>query len=138
MEEIRLPRSGLAPLVFTGGLIEGADVRGQRQGGRDQNRWFELAVYRTKGGKYVLSIDYKTCWQGELDHEYAEVLDDPASLTAALRDYEVGIPDLVQGFPPGAAYADKQARLLQDLTRRFQAQVSELLGADPAFAERVE
>jgi hypothetical protein len=138
MDEITLPRTGKAPLVFTGELVPGADVRGHSVNGRDANRWFDLAVYRTKSGRYVLSIDYKTCWQGELGHEFAEVLDDPAALKDELREYELGIPEIVQGYPPGDAYADKQARLLADVRRRFQAQVSELLGADPAFAERVE
>jgi len=42
----------------------------------------------------------------------------------------------VRGYPPGDAYAERQARLVADVQERYLAQVSEVLSADE-FAERL-
>src|SRR4051794_1225207 len=56
-EDIILPRSGKAPLVFRGQQL--AVVFGQRHLGREHNRWHELVVYRTEGGRYMVRIAYR-------------------------------------------------------------------------------
>lgn len=61
-----LRRTGQAPLRFQGELLAEAD--GEYESGRDFNRWHELTVYRTRGGKYVLRIAYRSAHQGELDN----------------------------------------------------------------------
>lgn len=132
-EEVVLPRTGLAPLKFRGELVAWSD--GSRQGGREQNRWHELAVYRTAGGKFVVSVEYHTRWQGEQGHEVAAVVDGPADVVRKLAEYDPA--EDVQGYPPGPAYADKQARLVADVTRRYKAQVSEVLAGEE-FAEEVD
>jgi hypothetical protein len=132
--KITLPRTGQAPLTFSGELL--ADTDGERQGGKEQNRWHELAVYRTAGGKYVIAIRYRTRWQGELDHDTAQIVAAPAGVATELMAYDPCAA--VQGFPAGAGYADRQERLLLDIRRRYDAQVSEILAADPSFAETVE
>jgi hypothetical protein len=133
-DAITLTRTGQAPLRFTGELLEESD--GHIQGGKDHNRWHELAVYRTNGGSYVVRIAYKTIWQGELDREMAEIVGKPEAVAEVLRDYDP--TSHVQGYPPGEHYAAKQARTLDDIRRRYDAQVSEILASAPEFAEVVE
>jgi hypothetical protein len=134
MDKIVLPRTGQAPLTFTGELLAESD--GERVAGKEANRWHELAVYRTAGGKYILRIAYRTRWEGELSHDEAEVVAAPEGVGATLRGYNPTGP--VQGFPVGDVYAERQGRLLADVRRRYNAQVSEVLESDPAFAEEVD
>lgn len=134
VEEHTLPRSGMAPLMFRGVLLAESD--GQRQAGREQNRWHELAVYVTEAGSYVVRIAYRTRWEGELDRDSAEVVEDAAGVGYTLQDYDPCAR--VQGYPVGDAYAERQARLMADVRRRYESQVSDLLRSSPAFAERVE
>ena len=133
-EERTLPRSGEAPLRFRGVLLAESD--GERQSGKEQTRWHELAVYRTVGGKFVVRIAYRTRWQGELDHDDAAIVDRADKVAAALREYDPTAH--VGGFPPHASYAERQAWLLADIRRRYEEQTSEILAASPEFAEVVE
>ena len=132
-ETITLPRSGQPPLRFRGELL--AESCGERQAGREQTRWHELAVYRTAGGVFVVRVAYLTRWEGELDRDEATVTD-AAGVGKVLRDYDPTSP--VQGYPPGGAYAERQARLCADVRRRYEEQVSSLLAAAPEFAEEVQ
>lgn len=131
-ETITLPRSGHAPLRFTGELI--AETDGRAVAGRDHNRWHTLAVYRTSAGRYVVAIGYRTRWEGELDRDLALVCGSPADVAETLLAFDPC--DGVQGYPAGEAYAAKQARLILDLRQRFEALVSEVLDSDE-FAEEI-
>ena len=71
MDKHIIKRDGLPPISFTGELLAAADNRVNRDGNR-ANRWTEIEIYRTKGGKYVASIERKTCWQGEEDNTTAD------------------------------------------------------------------
>ena len=132
-EPVTLQRTGNSPLTFTGELL--ASANGERQAGKEQNRWHEVAVYRTGGGRYVVSVHYRTRWQGELDHGQAEVAETAAEAAAVLRDYDPC--GRVQGYPAGDHYAEKQSRLMADLRARYDTLVSEVLSGEE-FAERVE
>ena len=129
--EIILPRSGQAPLKFRGELL--AENDGQRVAGREQNRWHELRIYRAED-KIVVAIGYRTRWQGECEHDAAEAVDGLGRVAGVLRDYD--LESQVGGYPPGPVYAERQQRLLQDLRRRYDQQVSELLSA-PEYAEDI-
>lgn len=132
--EITLPRSGQAPLVFVGEMLAESD--GERVSGREQNRWHELAVYRTPGGKFVVRIAYRTRWQGELEHNAAEVCQQPREVATVLRDHNPTAA--VVGYPTGSGYKDKQARLMADIRGRYEEQISEILASAPEFAERID
>jgi crotonobetainyl-CoA:carnitine CoA-transferase CaiB-like acyl-CoA transferase len=134
MNEMILQRTGLAPLRFRGELL--ARSEGRIQNGRDHNRWHDLRVYRTAGGTFVVAIGYRTQWQGESDHDQAETCPEPGDVVTVLTTYDPTGP--VTGYPAGDAYAEKQARLLADVRRRFEVQVSEILAANPAFAEVID
>ena len=105
MAEIRLQRTGDAPLRFDGELVGDSD--GQRQAGRDRNRWHDLAVYRLKDGQYVVAIAYRTQWQGELDHHEAAVVSTAKDIVEVLREYDPC--GHLGGFPAGPQYAERQA-----------------------------
>jgi hypothetical protein len=128
-----LPRSGQAPLKFTGEKI--ASSEGRIQNGRDHNRWHDLTVYRTAAGAYVVQIEYRTQWQGECEHAEAIVCSDAAGVEDVFRVYDPA--QHCQGYPSGAAYDDRQARLVQDLRARYEAQVSEVLTGEE-FAEKLD
>jgi hypothetical protein len=120
MTAITLSRTGLRPLAFEGELLAEADSR-QPQGAC-QNRWWSLKLYRT-GERYVVSVSYRTQWQGEHDTDRVEVLDTAESIEKWLLNH----PFLagVTGYPKG--HEDRQARLEQALRLCWQAAVTELL-----------
>ena len=66
MEKHTINRTGLPPIVFTGEQIASADNAIGHNG--HANRWFEVRIYRTKGGRYVASFGRFTQWQGESNH----------------------------------------------------------------------
>jgi hypothetical protein len=129
--EITLDRTGLPPLRFRGEEV--ARVEGRWSRGRETNRWHEVAVYRTEGGRHVVAIGYRTLWQGELDHDHVTHAAAPAAVIEALQDYAPLAH--IGGYPPGESYREKQDRLQADILRRWEALVSELyerLGPDYA------
>ncbi len=88
MENYIVKRDGDRDLKFTGTVI--ADVSSHSYQGPNQNRWSEITVYRTKGGKYVVSTIGRTCWQGEHDRHGATLCDTPEAVVDALRQEEDG------------------------------------------------
>ncbi len=133
-QEFTLTRTGDSPLKFSGEKI--AEANGRIRSGQEQNRWHEIRAYRTDGGKYVLEIQYCTCWQGEDGHSHVSVHDDPAALADELKSY---YPlEHVLGFPPHPQFASKQARLEESLRLRWETVVSDLLGDIPEAADKRE
>ncbi len=133
IESFSVSRSGQAPLAFTGECLGRSN--GDNRGGREQNRYHNIAVYRTQGGKWVLYVEYCTHWQGEEGRDTASVHDTAEGLCDGLAIYPWQRD--VQGYPAGTAYADRQQRLLDDVGRRFSNQVSEVLASEE-LAERVD
>lgn len=135
MNTYTLQRTGDTPLRFRGERI--AEASSRIVGGQERNRWFELALYRTVGGTYVAAIGFRSQWQGEHDEDRAAACETPA----AVRD-ELTVRDPIPvgiGFPPGAAYAEKQARLLVALRHDYDALVTELFeGVADEFAETID
>jgi len=133
-QEFTLTRTGGRPLVFTGEKI--AEVDGRIHSGQEQNRWHKVRAYRTDGGKYVLEIEYCTCWQGEDGYSCVSVHDTPVALADEITCY---YPlEHVMGFPPHPQFAEKQARLEEGLRLRWETLVSELLDSIPGAAEKLE
>ena len=133
METYQIERTGRAVLAFRGDLV--AEAPGRRAAGRDQTRWHDLALYRTAAGRYVLAVEYRTLWEGELGHTFAEIVD-LADVARRLGEYDPTA--CIQGLPARPDHADRQARLLDGIRQRYNVQVSELLGQVPDPAERVE
>lgn len=136
MTKITINRTGNAPLAFDGELLaEATSHPGDATNNHLRNRWHDLAVYRTAGGRYVAVVTYRTRWQGEIEHTAAADLDTPADVATWFRAYSP--TDHVTGYPLGAAYDAKRQRLHQELTLGYDDALTRLLAADPAFAERV-
>jgi hypothetical protein len=131
-----LQRTGNTSLKFDGEIVaESRPALGSGKKGKDPQRWHELVIYKTAGGKFVLAISYRAEWKGEQSHYSADILPDVASVIAAIRKYDP--VSHVRGFPPGEVYAERQQRLLAEIRQRFDAQVGELLNRDE-FAEVIE
>lgn len=54
----------------------------------DKERWIEMTIYRTRGGKYVVAGVGKTTVQGETERNWAHVIEEPIGVIEAmyLRD----------------------------------------------------
>jgi hypothetical protein len=48
---------------FAGWML--TEVSSHSNQGPSQNRWTEISIYRTRGGKYIVQIVGLTCYQGE-------------------------------------------------------------------------
>lgn len=131
-----LTRTGRAPLAFDGETL--ADASSKWTNGRENNRWHEVAVYRTVGGRYVVAVTYQTQWQGEQDYHWVVEASEPSEVSATLAEFGDQITEPVKGYPVGSAYAERQARLMSDLRQRYDSLVSEVLGADKAFCEVID
>jgi hypothetical protein len=131
-----LQRTGLPPLKFEGELIASASSHIRVNGGPLENRWHEIELYKTAGGKWVWQVAFRTCWQGEHDHYRAEVV---ASDQVVINDLTIEYEPLAhyQGYPPGAYYAEKDARQRDAILLGYQRAVSELL-SEAGIAEVVE
>jgi hypothetical protein len=83
MEQIEIRRTGLPPIRFTGEQIGKGSTRSIR--GEGQNRWTEVSIYHTQGGRYVAHVGRITCWQGETDHHAAVSKATPQEVVAWLK-----------------------------------------------------
>jgi len=68
-EQFTITRDGQPPLKFTGCQIGSGSNHSHE--GPSQNRWTEVSIYRTKGGKIVLKVTHRSRWQGESDRTTA-------------------------------------------------------------------
>ena len=87
MEKLIIKRDGLPPIAFTGEQIASADNRVGNDGNR-ANRWTEVSIYRTKGGKFIAALTRLTCWQGESDRRAAASFATAAEVIEWLKEGE--------------------------------------------------
>ena len=85
---IQITRTGEPPLRFTGTKIGSGDT--QIEGGNRANRWTEVNIYVTRGGKYIAHVGYRTCWQGEHGSDNARSFATPTELIGWLRSDNEG------------------------------------------------
>jgi len=95
IKSFKLTNDGARDVRFRGEKL--TSVSSHSHFGSRQNRWTELSLYRTVGGKLVLWIIGRTCWQGESDRHNVVICDDEAAVVAALEyDNEGGLGDLAK------------------------------------------
>lgn len=87
----------------------------------------ELALYRTAGGTYVAAVNWRSRWQGELDHDEVWLCETQEEAAEALRGYPPCLH--LVGFPPGRQFEGKQARVERDIEARYAQALSEVLAA---------
>ena len=124
MPKIRVLRTGDAPLEFDGEIL--ADVGGKLFRGKERNRWHEFTLYRA-GDKLVLSIRYRTQWEGEAEWAEVHICASNDEVLAVLRGFDPA--EKLQGYPPHEAFAAKQARLIEDLRATCENLISDLMEA---------
>ncbi len=123
----------MPPLEFEGELLGEFTSRShQNSVSGDQNRWWDVAIYREglncENG-YIAHIVWNSCWKGEgkfADIIEASTINDLADL---LRAYNP-LKSLV-GYPSGEHFEEKQARLKERFRGIYQhllSQVFEELG----------
>jgi len=121
---ITIPRTGDRPLQFDGDLI--AEATSRQQQGPCQSRWYELALYRTASGKYVVAIGYRTQWQGELPRDEAHV---ESTLAGAVEALKSTIPELpLHAFPAGGQFDAKRAHVEAAVRACYEHAITEILG----------
>jgi hypothetical protein len=82
-ETITLKRDGDRSLVFDGTRLgEGSSRRHQAP------RWFEVQIYRTASGRYVVAGAGKSVLPGEVDRCWAVECDEPREVVRALTRYD--------------------------------------------------
>jgi hypothetical protein len=133
MQTYTLSRTGDVPLKFEGDELAFITTRPDDPG--RFARWYEAAIYRTRGGTFVLFIAYRTN-RGEPSVERAILCDSPEAVRAELTRYDP--LEHLAGFPPGEAYAEKQARLERTLRLDWQTAVRDLFeGIEEEFSETI-
>lgn len=120
MKRHTLERTGQAPFVFTGEQV--AHTSGRHLSGKEANRYHEIALYQTKGGNWILQIQWSTHWQGEVGASYASQLASPVEVRDHLEAHNP-LQDL-QGYPPTQHYRQKQERLEDNVMRLWDQTVS--------------
>lgn len=124
-EECVTERDGNTPLAFTG-MLEW-EASSQASSGPLQNRWHDVKVYRTRGGKYVLAVRAASIWAGESDLHWAEVCDDAGKVLESMKGHDA-MPDS-WGYPAGHQFVEKQAALARALRAGWGRLISEAAAA---------
>ena len=138
MKEWTLDRGLQQPLSFTGELITYLDGIGQRSlwqslvGG---GRWHSLSVFRTREGRWVVYITFRTRVQGELDNREAFWCDQSADLPTVFAQYQQIAFPVIAARMVGAP--DSRQRNAMELMSRYQRQVAQLLSAIPAATVKI-
>lgn len=142
-ETFILPRDGQRPIRFVGERL--AEEDGRWWQGRDQNRWYVLALYRLDDGRYAASWQYKSLWQGEEEHDAVTVSSTLRSVVTDLEDFDPtawveGYRVLVSRYGPDqeTPYRERQETLLRGIAARYRAQVSRLCQAVQATEDVAE
>lgn len=135
MPQFTLARTGDVPVTFTGDWVFQGDT--SRKEGPGEKRYHHAGLYRTGKGRYVLEVVYHSKWPNEDDRSDVIVCDSVKSLRNAIREFNPIPPNI--GYPDGANYAYKQARLHQDLQSRFDNLIREMMmGVAGEVAERID
>lgn len=128
-----LSRDGQRAVRFQGTCL--AEARGSWHRGKDQNRYYDLSVYATEDGRFVVAWAYYTRWQGEEDYHRVEVSRSLASVVTDLENFDPtvwvqGYKGLIANHPhynkPGQKYYERQLALERGIRERYAAQVREL------------
>lgn len=131
-ETYTLSRDGLRAVRFQGTLL--AESSGKWHQQKDMNRWYDLMIYATDDGRFVVTWSYCSLWQGEQDHRRVEVASTLASVVTELEDFDP--TQWVEGYKAKIArhgaheapqeYRSRQATLDRQIRERYAAQVREL------------
>jgi hypothetical protein len=133
MKEWTLDRGLQPPVSFVGELISHQDGVGGRslwQSLTGGGRWHSLSVFRTREGRWVTYITFRSKVKGELGNREVFWCDQASDLPAIFSQYqEVAFPVLAARML-GDATAKQRHTI--ELIARYQRQVAQILAAIPA------
>lgn len=135
--EFTVPNGKASPICFAGSLI-GEDIGSDTYDQRMQ-RWWNIRLYRTKAGQYVLQLSYRNSGKvkREADRDYAFVRASAQDVAADLSAWDPMTG--VVGFPPLEQFARGQAQLVERMKARWTSQVQAFLERHADFfSVRVE
>lgn len=123
LADYSLPRTGLADIQFSGFKLAFARSPAYRRFEQNPDmkaHWFECAVYKTKGGTFVLAIAYR--WSGkkifrESAQDIVSTHKTESELVVALREFTA--TECVNGYPEGEHWAKKQEALMNSIEEDF-------------------
>lgn len=124
MAEFILPRTGAAPLQFSGELIA-QSIGEPPTSGKKWQRYHNLAIYRSDAGEYILAIAYRCTRDKEPDKDMAYVFAHPRYLADYLAQHNP--TSYVVGWPNTPRHRERRLADLADIDIRFRHQVSEVL-----------
>ena len=81
-----IKRTGQSPIKFSGNLL--SETGGNYFNGQQLNRYHRLRLYKTASKRYVLEIEYRTCWEGEFDYNEVQAFADSQEVTYFLETYD--------------------------------------------------
>lgn len=118
MKEVKLKRTGDAPVCFLGEVIAAkySAIADRKQ---------TITIYRVVQNRFAVSVDYSTKWPSEHDRHTVVVCKTSDEARKFLRDHDPVPPNI--GYPPGEKYAERQSRLIADLRGAYARLVSEVL-----------
>jgi len=132
-KEWTLDRGLQPPVAFTGELVAHQDGIGGRslwQSLTGGGRWHSLSLFRTREGRWVVYITFRSKVKGELGNREVFWCDQASDLPAIFSQYQqVAFPVLAARMlgDPGA-----RQRHAVELMARYQQQVAQLLATIPA------
>ncbi len=121
----KIERTGQRPLEFEGDKL--AEATTKNHAGKERNRWHEITIWKTKSGKYVAAIAYKTRWEGEADYDDAVVFDSTDQVSTLLEEYIFPNVGTI-GFPASPTYTERQGRLMSELEQAFRHAAGQVIG----------
>ncbi len=123
MARFTLEQTETPPLVFEGEWI--AQTLTKWFAGTDHKRWFDLAVYHTSGGEYVVAVEFWTLGHSRPAHQWFAAAPDLRDVEATFRRYDPAAPARLH------AHADPGGRVKPDLDALYQFAVAKILERHP-------
>jgi hypothetical protein len=130
MKTYKLKRTGNALLEFKGEILSTGASRAEK----DDTRWHEATIYRTKGGCLVMQVVFHTTADKEIDHYFAKVTS-PDRIADDFSQYDPMTN--VLGVPPGEESGQEQRRLETELRARCGELIRVVL-QQARIVERIE
>ncbi len=116
MGVFRIEPTNGAPLEFEGDIAARSEGGGEAD--RKQSRWYDIVLYRTNDGQYILQVDYHTLWKGEHACCWAE----PVAI-----DEVAGKLEMYDPCNAAEIFSPNREQELEWLRRRYELQVMNLL-----------
>jgi hypothetical protein len=127
MSKFTLERTDTPPLVFEGERI--AQSLTKWFAGTDQHKWFDVAVYHTTGGEYVVSVEFWTSGHSRPAHQWFAAAADRQDVEATFRRYDPAAPARMHSHLP--EHAPHGANAKPDLGALYELAIAKLLERHP-------